>query len=125
MPLATVLRLNALSCFVFGAIFLLQPVGIAAFLGAPPVMLIALLGAALLLNAALLWASQHKGRAPRRQEVLFFCMGDFLWVVATLALVAFGLWITASAGQVASLVVAAGVGALGVLQWRAILSYKR
>ncbi|WP_294609762.1 hypothetical protein [uncultured Roseovarius sp.] len=120
MSLATVLRLNALSCFVFGGIFLLQPSGVAAFLGAPPVPLIAALGAALLINAALLWASQHKGRAPQRHEVLFFCLGDGLWVLATLVLLAFGLWITATAGQVTALGVAAMVGTLGVLQWRAL-----
>lgn len=125
MPLATVLRLNALSCFVFGAIFTLQPVGLASFLGAPPVTLVAFLGVALLLNAALLWASQHNGRVPRRHEVLFFCMGDFLWVVATLVLVALGLWVTTEAGRVAALVVASGVGTLGVLQWRAIRSDRR
>jgi len=118
MTLATVLRLNALSCLGFGALFLLAPVAVAAVIGTPPVWLVAALGAGLVGNGALLLLSVRGGRAPRRAEVLFFSLGDAAWVVATLALILAGVWIVTPGGRVAALAVAVMVGALGVAQWR-------
>jgi len=118
MTLATVLRLNALSCLGFGALFLLVPGAVAAVPGTPPVWLVGALGAGLIGNGALLWMSVRGGRVPRRMEVLFFVTGDALWVVATLALVSTGLWIVTVLGQALTLAVAAMVGALGFAQWR-------
>lgn len=120
MPLATVLRLNAASCLGFGLIFLAAPDAVAAFLGKAPVWLIAVLGAGLIGNAALLWISPQRGRSPRRAEVLFFCIGDLAWVVMTLALILSDLWITTPAGKGAALLVAHGVGAMGWTQWRSL-----
>src|SRR6056297_2415918 len=118
MTLATVLRLNALSCLGFGALFLLAPVAVAQALGTPPVWLVAALGAGLVGNGALLLLSVRGGRVPRRAEVLFFSLGDAAWVVATLALILAGVWIVTPGGRVAALAVAVMVGALGVAQWR-------
>lgn len=118
MTLATVLRLNALSCLGFGVLFLAAPGPVATGLGTPPTWLIVALGAGLVGNAALLWLSARGGRAPRRAEVLFFCAGDAAWVVATLALVLAGVWIVTPGGRIAALVVAIMVGALGLAQWR-------
>jgi hypothetical protein len=120
MSLATVLRLNAASCLGFGLLFSLAPGATADFLGTPPVWLIVALGAGLVGNGILLWLCQRHGRAPRRHEVLFFSIGDGLWVVFSVVLVASGLWITTSGGRIAALVVASGVGAMGALQWRAL-----
>lgn len=118
MTLATVLRLNALSCLGFGLVFLLAPGAVATALGTPPGWVIAALGAGLLGNALLLWLSVRGGRAPRRAEVLFFSLGDAGWVVATLALILGGVWIVTPGGRIAALAVAAMVGALGLAQWR-------
>lgn len=120
MTLATVLRLNALSCLGFGGLFLAAPGQVAAALGTPPGWVVALLGAGLLGNAALLWLSVRGGRAPRRAEVLFFSIGDGVWVVATLALIVAGVWIVTPGGRIAALAVAVMVGALGLAQWRRI-----
>ncbi len=120
MSLATVLRLNALSCLGFGLLFVIAPGVTASFLGTPPVWLLSVMGAGLAGNGVLLWLSQRRGRAPRRHEVLFFCLGDFGWVVMTVALIASGLWIVTPEGRISALVVAAGVGAMGTLQWRAL-----
>lgn len=120
MPLATVLRLNAASCLSFGLIFLAAPWNVAAFLGTAPVWLIVSLGVGLIGNGVLLWLSAREARAPKRAEVLFFCLGDLGWVVMTLALILTGLWITTPAGQGVALIVALAVGAMGWMQWQAL-----
>lgn len=120
LALASILALNATSCVVFGLLFVALPGAVAAFLGVPPApaWVIATIGALLLVNGAhLAWAARQ--RAPHRALVLYFCGGDMAWVVATLALIAGGLWITSPGGIAVALIVAAGVGAMGVLQWRA------
>lgn len=118
--LAAILALNATSCVLFGLLFLALPGAVAAFLGTPPApaWVIGVIGALLLVNGAhLAWVARQ--RRPPRALVLYFAGGDIAWVVATLALIASGVWITTPAGIVASLIVAAGVGAMGVSQWRA------
>ncbi|GAB4543382.1 MAG: hypothetical protein Tsb0010_19910 [Parvularculaceae bacterium] len=115
--LKTILRLNAASCFGFGALFALAPASVAAFLSDTPApgWLILALGLGLLANGAhlVLAASRAKLRAG---EVLHFAIGDFLWVAATIALIVFGVWITTPAGIEAALAVALMVGAFGGLQ---------
>lgn len=118
--LASILALNAASCVGFGLLFLALPGAVAAFLGTPPApaWLIAGLGALLVVHGAhLAWAARR--RRPRRALVLYFSGGDLAWVIATLALIAGGVWINRPGGIASALLVAAGVGALGVLQWRA------
>jgi hypothetical protein len=115
--ITNVLRANAASCLAFGALFLALPGPVAGFLGSPPVWLVAVLGAVLLLNGAhLLWAAT---RGPGRVELLYFALGDAAWVAGTLALIASGTWIKTGAGIAAALAVAAPVGIFAVLQWRA------
>lgn len=120
LALASILALNATSCVLFGVLFLALPGAVAAFLGTPPApaWLIAAIGVILVVNGAhLAWAARQQ--RPRRALVLYFSGGDIAWVVATVALIAGGLWITTPGGIAAALIVAAGVGAMGVLQWRA------
>lgn len=120
MSLTTLLRLNALSCLGFGALFVLAPVMVADFLGSVPVWLLTLLGAGLILNGLhLAWAA--RGAAPATL-VRYFSLGDGLWVLGSLALVVAGLWVTTLWGIVATLAVAALVGALGLGQWRHTLT---
>lgn len=118
MTLATVLRLNALSCLGFGALFFVAPAAVAAARGTPPAWFIAVLGAGIIGNGVLLWLSVRGGRTPRRAEVLFFSMGDAGWVVATLVLILAGVWIVTPGGRIAAIIVAVMVGALGFAQWR-------
>lgn len=118
MPdLKTILRLNAASCLGFGAVFLLLPGAVAAFLGSPPApsWLIGVVGAVLIVNGLhLLYTSRND--LPSKYVILYFSGGDFAWVLGTIALIASDLWINHLAGQIAALVVAAFVGAMGVLQ---------
>lgn len=113
--LSNILRLNAASCLGFGALFLLAPRPIAAWLGAVAPEVLGFVGAGLLLNGGhLLWAA----RRPRlaEAEVLWFSTADLVWWLATCALVAARWGITEPAGIMAALVVATGVAGLGLAQ---------
>jgi len=118
MSLATLLRLNALSCLLFGALFLVASGAVSAFLGGMPDWALRGLGLVLALNGAhLLWAA---GRRPRGWEIRYFSLGDAAWVALTVAVLAAGAWVTTPAGQAVATIVAVGVGALGALQWQAL-----
>ncbi|MEM7226736.1 MAG: hypothetical protein AAF495_27440 [Pseudomonadota bacterium] len=113
---AIILRANALSCLVFGALFTVLPAQVAAFLGTAPHWLVLGIGLVLLLNGAhLVWASLR--HAPV-MELRYFALGDFMWVVLTVVLIASGTWITTPAGIVTAGVVGLMVATFGALQWR-------
>jgi hypothetical protein len=114
-PLRMVMRLNATTCVVFGALFLLFPHAVAGFVGAAPAWLVAVIGAGLILNGGhLAFASSREKVLP--MEVLYFSAGDLLWVTVTLLLVGAGVWITTAYGIIAAVTVAIGVGSLGLSQ---------
>lgn len=117
--LRVVLRLNAVSCIGFGVTFMLIPDKIPEFLGtlsdASP--WIFWIGVLLLVNGIhLVLASLRRVLKPL--EVLYFVVGDFLWVMGSFAVLGFTPWISSSPGQVATVAVALMVGILGYLQWR-------
>ncbi len=111
------LQANAASCLVFGAIFAFAAKTTADYVGNPPVLLLQVLGAGLLVNAVLLgWTSLRTN--PDRLSILTFAIGDALWVATTIVLLIAGLWITTTTGIIWSIAIAAFVGTCGVLQWR-------
>ena len=112
-----VLRVNAASCTLFGSLFAFAAPAVAYIVGDPPILLLQVLGGGLLLNAALLFWTSRKPH-PDRVSVLFFALGDALWVAATLVLIGTGWWITTLIGITLSLGIAALVGICGVLQWK-------
>lgn len=113
--LSLVLRLNALSCLGFGALFVLWPTAVSAVLGSmPPVVLVGL-GAVLMGNGLHLVVSSFRRKAIPA-EILWFSIGDLIWWLATLALIAFDLWVTTALGIVLALAVAVAVAAMGVTQ---------
>lgn len=119
--LMATLGANALSCFIFGVLFVLAPASVASFLGSPPAprLVILVLGAALLLHAIHLgWVARNP--KPSRWTVMYFSAGDLLWVAATLALILTETWITSTGGMAAAVAVALVVGLLGYLQWRSL-----
>jgi hypothetical protein len=113
----TILRINAASCIGFGGLFVASPDAVASFLGTAPApkAVILVLGALLMLNGAHLLYTSIGAHVPK-PLVLYFSTGDVLWVLATVALVATGKWITTTPGIVAALAVAAAVGAMGLAQ---------
>lgn len=117
--LKAIMGANAASCLGFGALFVIAPAPVAAFLGSPPAptWVVAVLGAGLLLNALhLVYAATRP--APSRSAVMYFSAGDFLWVAGTLVLILTGTWITTPGGIAAAIAVALVVAAFGLLQLR-------
>ncbi|HMB38942.1 MAG TPA: hypothetical protein VKO85_07680 [Wenzhouxiangellaceae bacterium] len=120
--LRLVLMLNGASCVLFGLLFLLASSSVSAFLAdraAAPAAIILVLGAGLLINGLALFFVARSNR-PNRHAVWFFSVGDLLWVLATLVLIATGVWIDRAPAILAALAVAVFVGTVGWLQWRAI-----
>lgn len=114
------LLMNSSSCLLFGMLFLLFPSQISVFIGNSIIWLLQLIGAILLFNGLhLIYASKRD--KPICPEILYFVLGDFLWVLGTFALVITGAVITSTQGIVASLLIAAMVGALGYMQ---VIGYK-
>ncbi len=113
--LAYVLRLNAASCLGFGALFMGAPGAVAGWLGQVPPPVIVWLGLGLLLNGGHLLLAARRP-VPVAAEVLWFVAGDMLWWLATLGLVATGVWITTPAGTALAGLVAVGVAGMGAAQ---------
>ena len=107
---------NCASCTVFGILFLLHTERSVAFIGTPPTIIVSVLGALLLLNAALLAMT-----ALRWQHVptliMFFVFGDVGWVALTIGCLALDLWIQGTSAILASITIATIVGALGYCQY--------
>ncbi|GLQ35663.1 hypothetical protein GCM10007939_19460 [Amylibacter marinus] len=111
-----VLRANAASCALFGALFVIVGQASADFIGSPPVWMLQVLGGGLLINAAALtWTSTQA--QPHRFSVLAFALGDLIWVLATAVILAGGFWITTPGGITWAVCVAVFVGVCGALQW--------
>jgi hypothetical protein len=125
-PLKTILRANAASCLLFGALFVLFPEEIARFLSvaAAPGWLILGVGLILLGNAGhLLWVAASG--SPRRWEVLYFTGGDLAWVLITLVLILSSTWITTPGGIAAALGVAVVVGGFALGQITALAARRQ
>lgn len=120
IELKYVLRANALSCVVFGGIFVLVPATVVNFLSQTnpaPQWLFLALGIGLILNGLhLFWASLR----PIHNKILiaYFSLSDFLWVAVSAVLVIAGIWVTNTEGIIATAVVAMMVGFFGFLQFR-------
>jgi hypothetical protein len=116
--LKIVLRSNAASCLVFGLVFLLIPQPVAKFLSPyhpVPLLILMSVGVALIINGLhLIWASRQV--APSQTLILYFSIGDLLWVLGTAVLILNNIWITSVKGIIAAIAVSIGVGTFGVLQ---------
>lgn len=122
--LRLVLRLNSASCILCGLAMAIWPAGIAAFLGDASPRLLFVIGLILTFHGL------HLIFASRRQtliffEVVYFALGDYGWVIATIILIVAKLGITTIPGTVLSLAIAAMVGTFGVLQTRIAISARQ
>lgn len=112
-----ILLANAASCVMFGLIFVFFGQETSTFVGGPPIVLVQLLGAGLVINSVLLIRAALKFQ-PARSEILTFVIGDAAWVLVTAILLFSETWITTSQGVFLSVAVAAFVGICGLMQWR-------
>lgn len=113
--LAYVLRLNSASCLGFGGLFVLIPDIVADTLGAAPPIAVFGLGILLLVNGVHLAIASLRKR-PNRLEIIWFSISDMVWWLASLGLIAAGVWVTSATGITLALLVAIGVAALGLAQ---------
>ena len=111
---------NALSCVIFGMIFVFTGPATAMFLGDPPVWLVRVLGMGLFLNSVHLVFIARQA-VPKKAVVMYFVMGDALWVIATVTLSLCGIFVTSTAGSWATMAVAISVAACGIIQLRSAL----
>jgi hypothetical protein len=118
VTLKQIMRANALSCIIFGFLFIVLPTDTALFLSTSntvPTMMLVILGVVLVANGAhLIWASLSQ--KPNKILVMYFSLGDFLWVIASSYLIFSEMWITSEQGIAAASTVAVLVGVFGVLQ---------
>ncbi len=118
VTLKQVMRANALSCIIFGFLFIVLPTDTALFLSTSntvPTTALVILGVVLVANGAhLIWASLSQ--IPNILLVMYFSLGDFLWVIASSYLIFSEMWITSEQGIAAASTVAVLVGVFGVLQ---------
>ncbi|NBD32355.1 MAG: hypothetical protein GVY17_05140 [Cyanobacteria bacterium] len=116
--LKIVLRSNAASCLVFGLVFLLIPESVAKFLSPNhpvPLLILMSVGIGLIINGLhLIWTSRQV--RPSQTLILYFSVGDLLWVVGTAVLILNNIWITSMKGIIAAIAVSIGVGTFGILQ---------
>ena len=113
--LRLVLRANALSCLVFGALFSIAPAAVARFLGDAPETAVFVIGILLIGNAAHLFFAAMRP-ALIRAEVIWFSLGDLLWWSGSLALLATQVWVTSDRGILVTWLVAVAVAGLGLAQ---------
>lgn len=118
ITLNNVMKSNAASCIFFGVLFMSSPSSVVGFLSldrSAPVSLLFILGVVLFVNGLhIIWAVSKP--SPNPLLVYYFSIGDFIWVILSIGLIALGIWINNPAGIVATLLVAVLVGVFGVLQ---------
>lgn len=116
--LSNIMKANAISCFGFGIAFFCLPEEVRNFLSTDkqaPSIVFTFLGIGLFINGLhLIWASFKL--IPSKLLVLYFSIGDYVWVLTSLYLLLAGMWITTPIGIAVTLLVSGLVGTLGLLQ---------
>ena len=118
VSLRYIMRANSASCLAFGFIFTIKPGLVATFLGGmspAPTWIFLLLGIVLIFNGFHLFLASNI-HMPKKELILYFSIGDYLWVVASTGLMFAGIWVTTLEGIVATSIVATMGGLFGVLQ---------
>ena len=116
--LRSTLRLNATTCVGFGALFALAPDSVGAFLDGFSPAILQWIGIGLIANGLHLgFASTRKSIG--RGEMIYFILGDLLWVLGSFVLAGLVPGVIHSLPAIsATLGIAMVVGCLAVLQTR-------
>lgn len=122
LRLQNIMRANATSCILFGLLFSILPKQVATFLSqqqSVPQLIILIIGLGLIVNGLhLLWTATKE--KPNKYWVIYFSVGDFIWVFATISLILSDYWINTTFGITTTLVISAFVGWFGVMQLKNI-----
>ncbi len=126
MTINDVLKINALTSLLFGALFIFIPELTQSFLSDTEAMpKLALLSAGITMNTyglLLLWLAS-KNPVPQT-PLLWVVMVDLIWVLITIVVIQLDLWITTINGITAAGVVAIVIGWLGWTQFKHYLIQK-
>ena len=118
ITLSNVMKANAFSCIGFGFTFFFLPEEVRNFLSVnnqAPNIVFSVLGIILFFNGLhLIWASLKL--IPSKHLVIYFSVGDYIWVLGTSYLLVAGIWITTPMGIAVTLLVSCMVGIFGLLQ---------
>lgn len=118
------LLINAASCLAFGLLFVANAPMVANWLGSFPSTFLFWLGILLSLNGVhLIVAAARQTLLP--SEIIWFSVGDLLWWLASLGLLATKTWVTHIPALWATFFVALGVAILGVWQLAALSCERR
>lgn len=116
--LSNIMKANAISCIGFGVTFFFLPEEVRNFLSTnkqAPSIVFTFLGIGLFINGLhLIWASFKP--IPSKILVLYFSIGDYIWVLSASYLLLVGMWITTPIGITITLLVSGMVGTFGLLQ---------
>lgn len=109
------LRVNATTCAVFGAIFVIWSIEVSQLLGKVPSLILTVLGLGLIAHAGHLILVSRK-KAISKFEVYYFSAGDQAWFLASLALLVMTDWISSPVGIWVTIIVAIMVSTIGLAQ---------
>ena len=113
-----IMKANAFSCILFGLIFLMTTEDVILFLSTDnqmPKLILELLGIVLISNGLHL-IYEARTIKPKKLWVVYFSMGDFLWVIVSILLILSEMWITTKNGIIMTVVISIIVGTFGLLQ---------
>ena len=113
-----IMRTNALSCILFGLVFLIATEEVIVFLSTNnqmPILILQSLAIVLIINGLNLIYEARKVK-PLKLWVLYFSMGDFIWVLASILLLMNEMWITTKNGIIITITISIMVGIFGLLQ---------
>ena len=113
-----IMRANALSCILFGLIFLITTEDVIVFLSTDnqmPKLILELLGIVLIINGLHL-IYEARVVKPNKHWVIYFSIGDFIWTLASIFLILNEVWITSNNGIIMTAIISIMVGIFGILQ---------
>lgn len=120
LSLKNIIRANGISCISFGGLFIVNANTVAHFLANKnpvPEQILIVIGTILVFNGVhLIWTSMQLN--INKWLILYFSLGDALWLVVSMGLAASSFWINTTQGITATSLVAIMVGIFGLAQWR-------
>lgn len=121
--LKLIMGMNALSCLLFGTIFIFWASPTTLFISGATNFdwLIRIVGFLLILNGLHLISAVVRNKL-HKLEVLYFSVGDGIWVLATVIFVTMGWLIVTWKGIICAILIAVMVGMFGLLQFKALKS---
>ena len=117
MSLNLLLRINSVSCLLFGLVMLLKTDAVNLLIGTDKTMLMHSIGIILVCNGVLLLVASLR-KQIQAHEVMFFVLGDYGWTILTVALISAEAVIIDPVGIRVTFVIALFTAMMGALQFK-------